>query len=716
MAGTCLSQSGWGQTAAPLAPNPTPDYRVVDENQVDMGAGTYMGDLPGLTVGVPGKGGMSWKQNSDGTDNLTATLTAIPVIPVGAGPGGENPWGASIRVDNRVFTFKYNWNGGFTELSPVEGDTLTCANGQDTVFTAKHGGTAHFPNVGCLGPNAKGTFAASSRTFPDGEVWTYNYGVNGQAGPVPNWGYGITNFGMLTPQLTSVTNNFGYMIKYNFPSGSGESVIGINTASEYCNPYAAICTPVNNWPSITFSTVYETPTQVTTACYGFSLGSGSNPNNITSSYTDADNNTTRFSYNTTGCTSGSAPTETTTITEPSGRVKTLWVGMLRQICGFAGQDLMDGLSVTCLPATPQWVVASYSDGVSTWNYHYQYDGSITSYVNTISVRTDPLGNKRQVEVLPDGQAIYFIDELNRKTTISANGPLLVPQSTAQQNEGQINSITRPEGDTTSYTYDAAANVLTVTRSPATGSSLANLIMTYTYNPPNCTPKTCNYPATVTDPNGNVTSYTYDPNSGDVATVTEPAVNGIQPQTRYTYTAHTGQALNGSGVLTPQSSSVYLLASISNCQTATAANPASCVGTSAEEVTTNAYNGNNLLLTSQTAAAGDGSISATTSYTYDNVGNLVIADGPRTDVDDRSYKTYDVLRRVIFDIGIDPDGSGPLPRVVVKHNYDGEGREYLTQTGTGNATDGSDFVQNSYVLRTYDPNTGLLVKTITATVP
>lgn len=55
------------------------------------------------------------------------------------------------------------------------------------------------------------------------------------------------------------------------------------------------------------------------------------------------------------------------------------------------------------------------------------------------------------------------------------------------------------------------------------------------------------------------------------------------------------------------------------------------------MTTFRYETNNLLKTSETVAAGNGSLSATTSYTYDDNGNVTSIDGPRTDVDDRSYR-------------------------------------------------------------------------------
>lgn len=90
--------------------------------------------------------------------------------------------------------------------------------------------------------------------------------------------------------------------------------------------------------------------------------------------------------------------------------------------------------------------------------------------------------------------------------------------------------------------------------------------------------------------------------------------------------------------------------------------------------------------------------------------------------DKTYTVYDERRRVVYEIGPDPDGSGSLPSVALHHLYDVDGREYRTETGTGMAASlvncspttatCSAFTVTSYVQRTYDPTTGLEVKSIT----
>jgi hypothetical protein len=58
-------------------------------------------------------------------------------------------------------------------------------------------------------------------------------------------------------------------------------------------------------------------------------------------------------------------------------------------------------------------------------------------------------------------------------------------------------------------------------------------------------------------------------------------------------------------------------------------------------------------------SGNGSLTATTTYTHDGIGNVIFADGPLSGTADRVRFDYDDARRVWGVIGPDPDGSGPL---------------------------------------------------------
>ena len=350
---------------------------------------------------------------------------------------------------------------------------------------------------------------------------------------------------------------------------------------------------------------------------------------------------------------------------------------------------------------------------SVWTFNWSHiatSPTMTGYTFTAhngdnpTSFTDPAGNKTSI-LFTGTTPESMTDPLGNTTTYTFVGTAnyMVPtQSPPLKNGSLLSQVTFPEGNEYLQSPYGPYNTVTVkTLRAKPGSGLADIIEKLNYNCPNGTmTPSCTKPASVVDPNGNETDYTYDPTHGGVLTETGPAdSSGVRPQTRYTYTLLYPQVWNGSALVngTPQ----YKLTKTSTCQSATAANPASCVGTAAETVTTYTYGDAHLDMTAKTVAAGDNSVSATTTYTYDTYGNVTVVDGPRTDVDDRSYTTYDLAHRKVFEIGVDPDGSGPLPRVIVHHLYDVDGREYRTEMGTGNATDGSDFTMTSHKLITYD---------------
>lgn len=310
------------------------------------------------------------------------------------------------------------------------------------------------------------------------------------------------------------------------------------------------------------------------------------------------------------------------------------------------------------------------------------------------------------------EATWIRDPLNRQTNYSLAGYGSGPSGDVANYFGgqdRIVGITHPEGDSVSYGYDSRDNLTSVTHTGKSGSGLT-AVMTASY-PTTCTnAKTCNKPTWTKDAKGNETDYTYDGTHGGVLTVTLPAdQNGLRQRTYNTYTAFdTGNGL------------IYRLTRTETCGLSSSQlSLTACPAASSTSVTTTDYgNASTAPYTYKsfqpyavTQTDGAGSVSATTTYGYDVIGNVVVVDGPRTDVDDRSYKTYDAMRRVIYEIGVLPGGSGSPHRTVIHHVYDGAGRELRTETGyaSSDATNGSDFVVTSFKRTTYDA-AGRLVKT------
>ncbi len=140
-------------------------------------------------------------------------------------------------------------------------------------------------------------------------------------------------------------------------------------------------------------------------------------------------------------------------------------------------------------------------------------------------------------------------------------------------------------------------------------------------------KLCDKPTAQIDPKGNQTDFSYDAAHGGVLAETGPAVNGIRPQTRYTYVQRSAWIKNSSGTYVSTGQPVWLLASKSFCKASAATgNPASpCSAGTGDEVRTLYEYGldsgpNNLVLRGMVDdATGAGS---RTCYSYDWRGNRI----------------------------------------------------------------------------------------------
>jgi RHS repeat-associated protein len=247
-----------------------------------------------------------------------------------------------------------------------------------------------------------------------------------------------------------------------------------------------------------------------------------------------------------------------------------------------------------------------------------------------------------------------------------------------------------EQNNRSVTRDDRGNVTASYVVAKPGSGLANIVMTASY-PVTCSNrKTCNKPDYVIDARGNRTDFTYDPNHGGVLTATQPAApNGIRPQKRYSYTQLYAWIKNSSGAFIQAATPVWMLTGTSECMTQT-----SCVGTADEIKTVYTYGttgvANNLLPTAVTVSAGDNSVSATTTTTYDFSGNAVTVDGPLAGAADTTRQRYDGLRRVVGTISPDPDGAGSLLHRAVRNTYDAGGSLTKIERGTANSQSDVDW--------------------------
>jgi len=82
-----------------------------------------------------------------------------------------------------------------------------------------------------------------------------------------------------------------------------------------------------------------------------------------------------------------------------------------------------------------------------------------------------------------------------------------------------------------------------------------------------------------------------------------------------------------------------------------------------------------------AGAGDGSLTATSTMTYDGIGNLLTVDGPLAGAADTIRHRYDGARQLVGTVSPDPDGSGPLRHRAVRTTYRPDGQAAKVEQGT-----------------------------------
>ena len=594
---------GLGPALAQSAPPVPPVHSAIDANGVDLVTGIFSPTPQELTIGQPGSGGLTVGRRFLGPQSfgLIAWSWSFDAIMPAGGAGA--PATVNIGTGTEMFTVS---GSAYTSASG-SGNTLslntttnvytyTTRDGTIYTFQALEAETAPTP-----GPLP--IWYATSVVRPNGEVDTYNYTTASVT---------LAGTTYTLARLQSITDNYGYQLQigYSTDTLSSTSVLawttktftrGLNNASVYCAPTASpsSCTGLGStpWPNTTYTVPADSATQTVT---------------------DTLSRNTYYTYDASG--------NITSIEQPSGLTETLTYNGSNQ-------------------------VASVSNGTGTWTYAY----SLVSGVNTTTV-TDPLSHTRVVV----GNALADL------VTSDTDG-LSHTTSYTYDSFGRVLTVTNPEGDQVQLAYDSQTagvtrgNVVTVTRVAKSGSGLSNIVTSASFDSSCTYPVKCNQPNSTTDANSNVTSYTYDTTYGVPLTVTPPAPTSgaVQPQTRFSYTSLYAYYKNSGGTIVAAPTPVYLNTGISQCQTEAAG---TCPGTSDEAKTTIAYGttsvANNLLPTSVSKGAGDGSLTATSSITYDPIGNPAATVGPLGSAQTTVY-LFDADREPTGVIGPDPDGAGPL---------------------------------------------------------
>jgi hypothetical protein len=614
-----------------------------------------------LTIGDPSAGGLKWTYhglNSILSQDFGGTL----------GPAGGNDPTTYVNVGYHVAQFTGSDAAGYTNAVGTSATLVKVSGGY--VYTEADGTVFSFTTSAY--PALVGPLLTSIKQ-PNGMLTTLNIQYASDCSAVGTMACDYT--------IASAVTNTGFAFKFDT---STSRVDAVNMLAHTCDAQALSCAAYDNYVTLASGSDPSMGTPGTVMQVTDSLGNSWHYRG-----------STRFAY------------LDVATQEPVRGPRVIWAfkdptGYMVQLnfnSAKSGAVYPDGhlLSVTDPRGTFTYTSSYNNDGINSSSEESVYDPSGAFIYESGGDFGAPGGYQ-------NGLGSHVI-------TYGYTGAVTAWNSLTQEPAAQytrIVSATRQEGDYDSFGYDARGNINSVTHTAKSGSGLSATVETASY-PSSCSSLiTCNKPTWTKDALGNETDYTYDPTHGGMLTVTSPAdQNGLRKRTYNTYTAfNTG---NGSIYRLTRSETCGLSAAQLSLTACPAATTTAVVTTDYGTSSTAPYTYKSFQPYSVTQTDGAGSLSATTTYTYDVMGNVTVIDGPRTDVDDRSYKTYDANRRVVFEIGVLP-GGGPQ-RTVTRHTYDGAGRETRTDVGYANtnATDGSDFVVTAFTRKTYDA-AGRLIKT------
>jgi len=441
----------------------------------------------------------------------------------------------------------------------------------------------------------------------------------------------LTGSGFLAHRLQSVNNNLGYQLKFQYendtPTTSGLNLVSVKGI----NNGVEYCAPAASTCTLTQSW----PT-LTFATVGSTL-----------SVTDALSRTTQFIF--TGA-------NLTGIRRPTSPGANNW-----------GINYIAGR------------VQAVGNSVGAWTYLY-VDNANDRYTTV----TDPNAQQRFIHTnLATGQVTYDQDAFGRSFTYEYNPTTKL-----------LMKVTLSEGNSYELSYDGRGNLTQTRQKAKPGSGLADIVTSATF-PTTCSnPKTCNLPTSATDARGFVTDYTWDSASGGLLTTTLPAptTGGVRPQTRVTYSSLSAWfRQSSSGGVTQAATSVRRPTVVSACAiTATCAGAATETRTILTYTAGNASTASNVLLSTSSTRSGNGTLTATTTITFDSVGNLLTVNGPLSGATDTTRYRYDAARQLIGEIGPDPDAAGSLKHRALRYTFNLDGQPTQLEQGTVNSQSDPDW--------------------------
>lgn len=637
---------------------PPPEYQIMDPNHVNMATGQVSPTLTDLSIG--GERGLTHSISTDGSefvnyeqshwgprDSFNGGLRSIKLPKRYAIDIGVNDLTLPTDESRRILTsylgksstdFYINGDGTYTARSTDPRHTLIYDGGAEAFIHTHPDGTQIYFESGHPAISSQHFTAyyhqkVEKVVHPNGFTLYFDYkysdsvtSIRTNTGYQLKYIYDVKSLG-LAPHLEAnrqrIIDGIGYFYAEvnhsTWTTQTPSSIVALNNTHEFCPPKALTCAVTETWPRVK----YTWPNGMPAAMY---LGSGE------FKVTDAEGGETVFYHSifdkSTGR-YGDLPAgyhfipRLTAIkwadqTAPSITYKYFNEGEL--MC-----DSDFGLCYERWNTTDEGILLKARRG----NHEDSYDLRIVTpyfYGNASSVYR----GVGMVFKTKDPLRIYEVQAWNKKVYLERESSNRVVR---------IRSLS--DRTNTHFEYDNRHNLARKILESPTGDS--SIIVQKAKYPDTCNNiKTCNQAIWIEDAKGNRTDYTYHPQSGQVATITQPAPQpGMpRPQTRYKYEAKYAHFKNGSGEIERAETPLWLLTEESYCiHGGPASSGEGCALGRSDEVKTyyeydDAPSGSNLHLKGVVIeamnAAGEPE-TRRTCYAYDRYGNRISETLPKANL-------------------------------------------------------------------------------------
>jgi YD repeat-containing protein len=482
-------------------------------------------------------------------------------------------------------------------------------------------GSAQYPyvpvsqNGATLVNNANGT---STYTTRDGSIYTISTSYKVTNVKYPSGLEVSINYVSPSPgyeRIQSVTQNNGLQLKYIYQSNSPTSgawrtitnIIALNSVVDYCNPVADTCSFSRSWPTATYSWT------------DFPVTIGANTGNYHYfTITDQAGLVSRFTADTGYRITAYKPPTSSSDSYTYRNCRPEFT-----INGTLGNDGVECIyQVSDRDALVYGGVFDAKFEGRTWQYRPAFAIAGYYFANSSTHPDGPIMNVTSMTPqTPTGPSPSSFGN------VTAFDGTIYQYSTTVPN--RLVTVTVPGQVPNTFTYDGRGNITESRRIATAGSGVADIFVSAGFDSVCTNQKTCNKPNWTRDAKGNQTDYTYSPDHGGVLTETGPAVNGIRPQTRYSYTQRYAWYKNSSGVQVQAATPIWLLTQKSFCKTGAASGNGCAIAGDEVKITYEygpASGANNLFL--RGVVEDSGGLALRTCYQYDATGNKISETQPK----------------------------------------------------------------------------------------